>query len=62
MKKTLTKFQIECLCEQVRQIILYGIASHDSRDVRNEIKDRDIADAISRELEALLKRYSWTES
>ncbi len=62
MKKSLTKFQIECLCEQVRQVILYGIASHDGRSVRNEIEDRDIADTISQELEALLKHYSWTEN
>jgi hypothetical protein len=62
MKRILTKFQIECLCEQVRQVILYGIASHDGRSVRNGIEDRDIADAISLELEALLYCYSWTEN
>lgn len=57
----LSDIQIECLAEQVRQVILYGIASHDQRSDRSDSREYDVADKVVRVLREELAVYRWDE-
>lgn len=59
--KRLSEIQIECLCQQVRQVILFGLASHDQGNDRSSANDEDLADEVVVGLKERLSEYSWLE-